>query len=240
MHVFSLWMMKILLLPKLLLLLLLLSKLSFANYLFSEGVCLFAKASLVPWPLQKGMQAIRRTGLWVEKKWSCLFCGLCVLLVVNVFGDSITCLFCWFVFVERWNVLIVVCSHFQNSWVWSQKRKYIYIFQTCVVVNLKKNQGLHQQFPRNHPWIKKMKSDEIWWNLMKSDEIIIFHQISSDFIRFVFLCFFLTSLFQTCFHGKKRNNLYHPVSSKNQILGSTVQTCNHFWVSFLQRIHLIE
>ena len=56
-------MMKILLLPKLLLLLLLLSKLSFANYLFSEGVCLFAKASLVPWPLQKGMQAIRRTGL---------------------------------------------------------------------------------------------------------------------------------------------------------------------------------
>ena len=63
MHVFSLWMMKILLLPKLLLLLLLLSKLSFANYLFSEGVCLFAKASLVPWPLQKGMQAIRRTGL---------------------------------------------------------------------------------------------------------------------------------------------------------------------------------
>ena len=55
MYVFSLWMMQILLL--------LLAKLSFANYLFSEGVCLFAKASLVPWPLQKGMQAIRRTGL---------------------------------------------------------------------------------------------------------------------------------------------------------------------------------
>ena len=29
-----------------------------------------------------------------------------------------------------------------------------------------------------------MKSDEIWWNLMKSDENLGFHQISSGFIRF--------------------------------------------------------
>ena len=42
-------------------------------------------------------------------------------------------------------------------------------------------------------FLRKLKSDEIWWNLMKSDEIWWkhgFHQISSDFIRFVFFVSF--------------------------------------------------
>ena len=42
---------------------------------------------------------------------------------------------------------------------------------------------------------KKIRFDEIWWNLMKSDEIMIssdfirFHQISSDFIKSYFFIF---------------------------------------------------
>ena len=35
-----------------------------------------------------------------------------------------------------------------------------------------------------------MKSDDIWWNLMKSDENLCFHQISSDFISFHFFDIF--------------------------------------------------
>ena len=53
------------------------------------------------------------------------------------------------------------------------------------------------------PKLKKTKSDEIWWNLMKIHVFIKFHQISSDFGFFI-LVFFLGKIIQIAkFHAWK-------------------------------------
>ena len=66
-----------------------------------RGCVPFCKSFFGSMALAKGNASYSANRIVSCKKWYCLFCGLCVLLVVNVFGDSSTCLFCWFVFVER-------------------------------------------------------------------------------------------------------------------------------------------